>query len=56
VLAAGFWLYSNAAAVAQAIPQTKTALQIFVLSVDAVRNGLNNFATSIITTVSGWLA
>lgn len=56
VLAAGFWLYSNAAAVAQAIPQTKTVLQIFVLSVDAVRDGLNKFVALIVTTVSGWLA
>lgn len=56
VLAAGFWLYSNAAAVAQAIPQTKTVLQIFVLSVDAVRDGLNKFVALIVTTVSGWVA
>lgn len=53
VLAAGFWLYSNAAAVAQAIPQSKTALQIFVLSVDAARDGLNNVAIKIVELVSG---
>jgi len=53
VLAAGFWLYSNAAAVAQAIPQSKTALQIFVLSVDAVRDGLNTVAIKIVELVSG---
>ncbi len=56
VLAAGFWLYSNAAAVAEAIPQTKMALQVFVLSVDTIRDGLNVFAASIVTLVSGWLA
>ena len=52
ILAAGFWLYSNAAAVAQAIPQTKTALQIFVSSIDAVRDGLTSFVASIIAIVS----